>query len=347
MTSGLLDRIADILGRDAVVSDIADLPIVAPRDTEGVATLVAAARRHGFVVVPVGSGRDIRVRRDPRPAVALSTRRLNRVVAHEAGDLTLTVETGRRSPTSRERSGGLGSSWPSTRGTKPQRSAGLSPSLATGPSAGRCGPVRDQVLGMTVVNGDGRITEVRRSRRQERDGLRSRAALRRQPRDPLRDDGSHAASATSSRHPHGARGGFPFIHGRLRIGATPPPAHCRHHDPPCRCGNRRIAVFGGALARRRRGTFRRRARDDRPHFAGSRGRLVAIGSRPSSDMDGAARRRVAPRHHGSPCDMVDARPRGRRSSEPLARGSTTCFAPSGSSVSMRRRRMHRSPRSTF
>ncbi len=66
-----------------------------PADREGLVQTIRAARAEGLALVPAGSGS----RLDwggllSRPAIALSVRRLNHLIDHAAGDLTVTAEAG-------------------------------------------------------------------------------------------------------------------------------------------------------------------------------------------------------------------------------------------------------------
>src|SRR5688572_32886474 len=128
--------------------------ILAPRTQEELAEHVrAAARDRTPIFVTGGAGRPGHV---PGTARVISTRGLDRVVAHEAGDLTLTAECG----LSVEGAQGV-------LGRHRQflafddRGASLGSVIARGKDglmAARYGMIRDQVLGLTVVNGDGRVT---------------------------------------------------------------------------------------------------------------------------------------------------------------------------------------------
>ncbi len=139
------------------------LPLVhvMPRTREEVAEIVRAAARDGFVIVPVGGNTSPRVGpADPRVTCLLSTEYLDRVVAHEVGDLTLTVECG----------AGLASLNDGLRKHRqfvamdppdPERATigGIIAAASDGPLASRFGHVRDQVLGLVVVGADGRVTK--------------------------------------------------------------------------------------------------------------------------------------------------------------------------------------------
>jgi glycolate oxidase FAD binding subunit len=69
--------------------------VLFPETVEQLSRCVAAADQAGLAVMPVGNGTKLGVGNLPqRYDVALSTRRLNRILAHEAADMTVTVEAG-------------------------------------------------------------------------------------------------------------------------------------------------------------------------------------------------------------------------------------------------------------
>jgi glycolate oxidase FAD binding subunit len=69
--------------------------VVEPADVDGVVAAVRAARECGLAVVPAGNGTHVRIGwRARQPYLALSTRRLARLIAHDAGDMTVRVEAG-------------------------------------------------------------------------------------------------------------------------------------------------------------------------------------------------------------------------------------------------------------
>jgi glycolate oxidase FAD binding subunit len=100
--------------------------------------------------------------RDRRPLASgeASIRRLDRVVAHEPGDLTLTAECGITVAAIQEL---LAPHRQFVALDPPDAARSTLGAVLTsgrdGPLAARFGSVRDQVLGLTVVNGDGRITK--------------------------------------------------------------------------------------------------------------------------------------------------------------------------------------------
>ena len=69
--------------------------VLEPADIEGVTAAVRAADQHRAALVPAGNGTHLGIGWPPaRPAVALSTRRLARILSHDAGDMTVRVEAG-------------------------------------------------------------------------------------------------------------------------------------------------------------------------------------------------------------------------------------------------------------
>src|SRR5207253_11403716 len=81
---------------DAVAGVVPRL-VIEPCDREGVAAALRWSSSLRLKVVLRGDGTKLTWRRRPRAVdVVLSTRGLNRVLAHEHGDLTVTVEAGAR-----------------------------------------------------------------------------------------------------------------------------------------------------------------------------------------------------------------------------------------------------------
>ena len=69
--------------------------VVEPGDVENVVAAVRAARAQGLAVMPAGNGTHVRFGwKAGRPHLALSTRRLAQILAHNAGDMTVRVEAG-------------------------------------------------------------------------------------------------------------------------------------------------------------------------------------------------------------------------------------------------------------
>jgi FAD/FMN-containing dehydrogenase len=118
----------------------------APRSVEELAASVRAAARDRSPVF-VGRG-------------ALSLRSLDRIVAHEPGDLTITAEAGVTIAAIQD---ALAPHRQFVALDPPDPRAatlgGVIAAAVDGPMAARFGMARDQVLGVTVVNGDGRVTK--------------------------------------------------------------------------------------------------------------------------------------------------------------------------------------------
>ena len=69
--------------------------VLFPETVDDLGRCVAAVDQAGMTVMPVGNGTQLGYGNPPqRYDVALSTRRLARVLAHEAADMTVTVEAG-------------------------------------------------------------------------------------------------------------------------------------------------------------------------------------------------------------------------------------------------------------
>lgn len=131
--------------------------VLAPASLDEAAAMLDAACAEGALVVPWGGGTHQGLGYPVAPDVVLSTARLDRVVAWEPDDLTLVVEAGAK----------VGEVEAMLAGRR--QTAGL-PEVAAGASVGgvvaagfsgyrraRYGPIRDRVLEVTLVTGDGRI----------------------------------------------------------------------------------------------------------------------------------------------------------------------------------------------
>jgi glycolate oxidase FAD binding subunit len=117
-----------------------------PRTVDEAAELLRSAARRGAHVSIEREGGD----------VVLSTRSLDRVLEHEAGDLTATVEAGIRLSELNERLAAAGQMLALDPPGDPTVGACLAGNLS-GPRRHRYGAPRDLVLGVTVVLADGTI----------------------------------------------------------------------------------------------------------------------------------------------------------------------------------------------
>jgi len=131
--------------------------VVAPGSVEEVVELLRWAQANAVGVIPMGTGAHVADRRPERAYIALSTRRLRGIEIYEPADLTLTAGAGtllaELADLSREHRQWL----PFDPMDGPNRTlGGLAAAGVTGPLWASYGHVRNHVLGMTVVCGDGR-----------------------------------------------------------------------------------------------------------------------------------------------------------------------------------------------
>src|SRR5881628_2444470 len=156
----LVDRVRALLGEDAV--DVAatrdGVPRVAPGSPDAVALLLGTAREEGWRVRVEGAGTWLPA--DAPADLALTTRRLDKVPAIEPQDLSATAEAGIGCDLLRQQLADRGT-WlaldpPGLAG----RTLGSVVATATaGPLRQGFGAVRDHVLGVTFVTGDGRLVQ--------------------------------------------------------------------------------------------------------------------------------------------------------------------------------------------
>jgi glycolate oxidase FAD binding subunit len=132
--------------------------VVSPADEAEAAAVMAWASREGLGVVPAGSGRRFGPRRMGVPYVVLTSERLCGLEIYEPADVTFTAWAG--TPV-RDLASELGSNrqWlPFDPPDVSERTvAGLVADGASGPLWMGYGAIRNHVLGMTVVTGDGRV----------------------------------------------------------------------------------------------------------------------------------------------------------------------------------------------
>jgi glycolate oxidase FAD binding subunit len=156
----VIERVRALLGSDAVevTGGPEAVPRVAPASPDAVALLLGTARQEGWRVRIEGAGTWLPA--DAPAALALTTRRLNRIAAIEPQDLSATAEAGIGCDMLRQQLADRGT-WlaldaPGLAG----RTLGSVVATATaGPLRQGFGPVRDHVLGVTFVTGDGRLVQ--------------------------------------------------------------------------------------------------------------------------------------------------------------------------------------------
>jgi glycolate oxidase FAD binding subunit len=143
------------------VGGVAPRFVAEPASVAGVSRVLALASAHGLAVVPAGRGARLAWGAPPRRLdVLLSLARLDRVLAHEPADLTLSVECGATLPA-------LAAVLRSHRQfvpLDPGRPAattvgGLIATGAAGPYRARYGTMRDLLVGLTVVRADGTVVK--------------------------------------------------------------------------------------------------------------------------------------------------------------------------------------------
>jgi glycolate oxidase FAD binding subunit len=128
-----------------------------PGSPQEVARVVAAAAAAGVPVIPWGGGTRMALGAPPREgALVVVTRRLARVVEHEPGDLTATVETGLTLEVLQAALGAHGQ-WLPLDPPDPGRATlgGVLATNAAGPRRHRYGTARDLVIGLRVAVADG------------------------------------------------------------------------------------------------------------------------------------------------------------------------------------------------
>src|SRR5438132_7677559 len=156
----LLDRVRALLGDDAVeiAGGAEAVPRVAPASPDAVALLLGTAREEGWRVRLEGAGTWLPA--DAPADLALTTRRLDRVPAVEPQDLAATAEAGIGCDQLRQQLADRGA-WlaldpPGLAG----RTLGAVVATATaGPLRHGFGAVRDHLVGVTFVTGDGRLIQ--------------------------------------------------------------------------------------------------------------------------------------------------------------------------------------------
>jgi glycolate oxidase FAD binding subunit len=155
----ILEKVTALLGEGAVLEAGTDrVPRIAPGSPDAVALLLGTAHQEGWRVRVEGAGTWLPS--DAPADLALTTRRLDRVPAVEPQDLTATAEAGIGLDQLRQQLADRGA-WlavdpPGLAG----RTLGSIVATATaGPLRQGFGPVKDHLLGVTFVTGDGRMVQ--------------------------------------------------------------------------------------------------------------------------------------------------------------------------------------------
>src|SRR5437867_10798212 len=155
----ILEKVTALLGEGAVLEAGTDrVPRVAPGSPDAVALLLGTAHQEGWRVRIEGAGTWLQS--DAPADLALTTRRLDRIPAIEPQDLTATAEAGIGLDQLRQQLADRGA-W---LGVDPPGLAGRTlgsvvASATAGPLRQGFGPVKDHLLGVTFVTGDGRMVQ--------------------------------------------------------------------------------------------------------------------------------------------------------------------------------------------
>lgn len=135
--------------------------IVSPNTTQELAQVMTQAHRKGWQVLPCGSGSKLSWGGIGKAVdLVVSTERLNRVIEHAVGDLTVTVETGVKFAQLQEILLKTGQFLP-LEPTYPQNATigGIIATADSGSLRQRYGGIRDMLLGISLVRSDGQIAK--------------------------------------------------------------------------------------------------------------------------------------------------------------------------------------------
>jgi len=166
---GLLERLRTIVGAPSVLTGVELSPYVVegrtpdaavfPGSVEEVSAVIALVGEFGLPVIPWGGGTAASVGLpSARAGLVLGLRRLNRLVEHEPGDLTVTVEAGTTVGELQAALRGRGQ-WLSLDPADAERATigGVLATNASGPRRHLYGTARDLLIGVTVVTAEGAI----------------------------------------------------------------------------------------------------------------------------------------------------------------------------------------------
>ena len=169
MPSALPDQLRRIVGAPHVLTGVDCSPYVVegrapeaavfPGTKEEVAAVVALAGQAGVPVTPWGAGTKMAIGSPPsRIGLVLGLKRLDRILEHEPGDLTVTVEAGLTLEALQAALGKRGQ-WLSLDPLSADGATlgGILASNASGPRRHLYGTARDLVIGLTVIAADGSV----------------------------------------------------------------------------------------------------------------------------------------------------------------------------------------------
>jgi len=154
----IFSRLRALLGPAAVDRDADNVPRVAPGSTDALALVCRLAHDEGWKIRVEGLATWLTA--DAPADLAVSTRALDEIVSVPPADLVATVQAGASLDAIRRRLAEQGMWLALDPPGRPDRTLGSVIATGTsGPLRHGFGPVRDQVLGCTVVTGDGRIVK--------------------------------------------------------------------------------------------------------------------------------------------------------------------------------------------
>lgn len=156
MSDSIALRLRQLLGNEAVERDASGLPRAVPDSTENAARVLSAAHEQGWRVRIEGRGGWLAA--DAPADLALSTQSLVRLTSVSPADLVASVEAGVPLDQLHRRLADDGMWFAVDPPGRPERSLGsVIATAASGPLRQGFGTIRDHILGLTVVTGDGRI----------------------------------------------------------------------------------------------------------------------------------------------------------------------------------------------
>lgn len=154
----IFSRLRALLGPAAVDRDADNVPRVAPGSTDALALVCRLAHDEGWKIRVEGLATWLPA--DAPADLAVSTRALDEIVSVHPADLVATVQAGASLDAIRRRLAEQGMWLALDPPGRPDRTLGSVIATGTsGPLRHGFGPVRDQILGCTVVTGDGRIVK--------------------------------------------------------------------------------------------------------------------------------------------------------------------------------------------
>ena len=169
MPAALIDKLRTTLGAPHVLTGIELSPFVVdgrtpdaavfPGSTDQISAVVSLAAEAGVSILPWGGGTGSGVGAPPlAPGIVLGLSRMNRMLEHEPGDLTTTVEAGMTFAALQTALRAKGQ-WLSLDPPQPDRATvgGVIATDACGPRRQLYGTARDLVIGVTVVTADGAV----------------------------------------------------------------------------------------------------------------------------------------------------------------------------------------------